>query len=89
MSPFSLAATATAQAPVPHAKVIPDPRSQTRIFISEPSIMLTISKLTLFGKIGWFSIWGPISVKGNSSTGSSIKHMACGFPMDTNDISRL
>ena len=78
--PFSTAATAAAQAPVPHAHVSPLPRSQTRIFISFFPNTFTNSVFVRSGKIGAFSNSGPIFSAAHSS--GSENTTQCGFPIE-------
>ncbi len=71
-SPRRIAATAEAVAPVPHAIVMPEPRSQTRIRIDPRSFTVTNSTFTRSGKIGSRSIRGPASA-GSVPSASSTK----------------
>src|SRR5829696_4767680 len=76
------AATATAQAPVPQARVSPTPRSQVRWRTVPRSTTWANSTLVLAGrKAGWVSSLGPRVVTGALST-SSTNTTAWGLPMD-------
>mmetsp|Transcript_27273 Transcript_27273/g.60966 ORF Transcript_27273/g.60966 Transcript_27273/m.60966 type:complete len:204 (+) Transcript_27273:278-889(+) len=80
--PARIAATVSAHAPVPHAKVGPAPRSQTFILRCVGDMTWTNSVLTLAGKAGWVSKIGPTVSKSRASR-SSTKTIACGLPMLT------
>src|SRR5690606_33000240 len=77
--PRRIAATAVAQAPVPHARVSPAPRSQTRRRIaSRPSTVATLT-LTRWGNSGSVSISGPSRSRSTASQ-LGTKNTACGLP---------
>ena len=81
-----MAATATAQAPVPQASVSPAPRSHTRMRRFWESMTLTNSVLMRAGNRGWFSKAGPIFSKSRFRTSSSRKMTQWGFPIETQVI---
>ncbi len=81
-TPRSCAATPTAQAPLPQAKVSPTPRSHVRCRSRLSDTRSTNSTLTRLGNAGWFSIRGPWISTGAEST-SSTKTTAWGLPMET------
>ena len=70
MRPSSTAAATQADAPVPQARVMPAPRSQTRALRWSGPTTCTISKLTRSGKVGSCSTRGPMCSSGKSSTDS-------------------
>ena len=76
---------AVAQAPVPQARVSPEPRSQTRISTVCLSMTRTNSVFTCSGKIGCFSNFGPIFSRSRCLV-SSTKTTAWGLPMETQVI---
>ncbi len=80
---FRYAATAVAQAPVPHAMVMPEPLSQTLILKEPSGNTSTNSTFVRSGKSGWFSSFGPIAGKFTSFI-SSMKTTKCGFHIQTN-----
>ena len=79
------AAATAAQAPVPQAKVSPQPRSQTRIHRCPASCIQTTSTFTPSGNISSFPITVPSCFNGNCIIASllSTNSTQCGFPMDT------
>src|SRR5439155_1383735 len=80
--PSVVATTAAAQAPVPHAREIPAPRSQTRTRMCRSSSISQTSKFVRCGKSSWCSTRGPIASSGyTSSSPRSTKVTACGFPI--------
>src|SRR5579862_4193265 len=76
-SPRLYAATATAQAPVPQALVMPTPRSHTRMTRWPRSRTVTTSTLVRAGNIGWASSLGP------SAATSPANSTQCGLPTFT------
>src|SRR5579875_3338266 len=79
LRPVRAAATAAAQAPVPHAWVSPAPRSHTRIASRSGPSTRTNSVFTRRGKKGWCSKRGPSAAR-SSAAGSSTNTTQCGFP---------
>mmetsp|Transcript_32944 Transcript_32944/g.65635 ORF Transcript_32944/g.65635 Transcript_32944/m.65635 type:complete len:222 (+) Transcript_32944:319-984(+) len=80
--PARMAATTSAHAPVPHARVAPAPRSHTFITKWVGVRTSTNSVLTFAGNAGWASKAGPTAAKSRSSI-LSTNTTACGLPMDT------
>mmetsp|Transcript_43680 Transcript_43680/g.111655 ORF Transcript_43680/g.111655 Transcript_43680/m.111655 type:complete len:202 (+) Transcript_43680:241-846(+) len=85
--PSRTAATTVAQAPVPHARVGPAPRSHTRIFRYVGDTTSVNSVLIRAGNAALFSKRGPISARLSLSTSSGqsfpLNTTACGLPMLT------
>ena len=79
----SAAATAVAQAPVPQAMVMPEPRSHTRILTVPSGRTVANSMLHRSGKMGANSSVGPTEATSRLST-SSTKTTKWGLPIDTN-----
>ena len=69
--PVRWQATATAQAPVPQARVSPAPRSQTRMRTCPASMSCTNSVLVRLGNQGWCSKAGPTTGRSRLSTSST------------------
>ena len=84
----STAATSDAQAPVPHAMVSPEPRSQTRIAAGRGASTRTNSVFTRRGKNGWCSKRGPMRLERRASSTSSTKTTQCGLPIETQVTAR-
>ena len=66
--PSSTPATTVAQAPVPHARVMPAPRSHTRMRTRSGASTSTNSVLVRAGNTGWFSNRGPTAGRSRSFT---------------------
>src|SRR5574340_1108697 len=84
--PASRPQAVVAQAPEPHAKVSPVPRSNTRSFTCVRSNHCAKFTLTRFGKRACRSIFGPSSATGAMST-SGTSRIACGLPTEIAPIS--
>ena len=79
--PRRCAATRAAQAPVPQARVIPAPRSQTRSRRSAAVASICATPiLARSGNSGSCSSMGPSAARSTASA-SSTKNVACGLPM--------
>ena len=81
-SPRRCAATRTAQAPVPQARVIPAPRSHTRMRSAPSPARCAASTLAPSGNNGSVSTSGP-SASRSTASASGAKNTACGLPMLT------
>ncbi|OIQ70547.1 hypothetical protein GALL_478410 [mine drainage metagenome] len=79
---LSAVARATAQVPVPHERVSPTPRSNTRIETSRSPSILTNSTFTPAGKAFSGVMLGCIR-SGPAASRESTKTTACGFPTST------
>lgn len=86
--PRRMPATTAAQAPVPQAKVSPEPRSNTRRRTWCGVCTCKNPALTRCGKAGWCSISGPWLATGAVST-SSTRCTAWGFPMETTSMATV
>ena len=71
--PVRWAATAVAQAPVPQASVMPEPRSQTLMRIVPSAFIVANSMLQRWGKTSWCSRRGPYFSMSRCSTSSRLR----------------
>ena len=79
--PRRCAATAAAQAPVPHAAVMPVPRSHTRRRRAFSPVGAAMPTLTRSGNSASRSITGPTAARSMaSSSADATKNTACGLP---------
>src|SRR5580700_3705941 len=80
VSPRRLAATRAAQAPVPQARVMPAPRSQTRSRMRSRPFTVATPILARSGNSGSCSSFGPRAARSIASA-LATKNVACGLPM--------
>ena len=80
--PRRAVATPTAQAPVPQARVMPTPRSHTRMRTRVAERICTNSTFVRAGNSGSVSIRGPRPATSTASASGTTK-ITCGLPIDT------